>query len=52
MPQEEKHTWYWKPSYLFSASEVMMIGGELSITSLLNQHNPNPNNRLPNDVTL
>jgi hypothetical protein len=25
--QERYHAWYWKPSYLISANEIMVIGG-------------------------
>lgn len=36
--REKDHVRYWKPSYLLSVSEGMVIGGEDATTNLLNQH--------------
>ena len=36
----EDHAWYWKAGQIFSTSEVMVIGGDFTITNLLTQHNP------------
>lgn len=37
--QQGKHTWYWKPSHLPSASELIDLEEEPTGTSLLNQYN-------------
>lgn len=35
----KKHVWYWKPSHLPRANEVMDLRGEPKNAALLNQHN-------------
>lgn len=37
--QERNHTWYWKPSKLPKASEVMNLRKESNSATVLDQHN-------------